>query len=54
MAIDLGIIFVPLTIVGLFCEETKLGRKLTRWALIKLGVWDPEWDEDNEDNEDNK
>lgn len=48
MAIDLGAIFVPLCVLTLFAEETKLGRRLTRWALMKLGVWDPDWDHDDE------
>lgn len=46
MSIYLGIIFVPLAILALFTEETKLGRRLTRWALMKLDAWDPDWDED--------
>lgn len=47
MAIDLGAIFVPLCVLTIFAEETKLGRRLTRWALMKLGVWDPDWDHDD-------
>lgn len=46
MAIDLGFIFVPLCVLTVFAEETKLGRRLTRWALMKLDAWDPDWDEE--------
>ena len=46
MAIDLGFVFVPLLILTAFAEETKLGRRLTRWVLMKLDAWDPDWDEE--------
>lgn len=48
MAIDLGFIFVPLCVLTVFAEETKLGRKLIDWILVKLGGWDPEWDDEDD------
>lgn len=48
VAIDLGFIFIPLCVLTVFAEETKLGRKLIDWILVKLGGWDPEWDDEDD------
>lgn len=38
--LDLSIFFVPLTILGVFFECTKIGRRIMDWVLYKLGLDD--------------
>lgn len=38
--LDLSIFFVPLTILGVFFECTKIGRHIMDWVLYKLGLDD--------------
>lgn len=46
MGIDLLIIFVPLVIMAIIFEETRIGRRIMRWVMIKMGIWESDWDDD--------
>lgn len=44
--LDLSIFFVPLCILGMFFECTKIGRRIMDWVLRVLNIDDYDDDED--------
>lgn len=38
--LDLSIFFVPLSILGVFFECTKIGRHIMDWVMYKIGLDD--------------
>ena len=37
---DLSVLFVPMSILGVFFEGTKIGRHIMDWIMYKLGLDD--------------